>query len=229
MHHRTGPRFGRLLVCGLVVDRGLVFLQAPVHTQGVKRWGCLLAGLCLGCASGDDPATSAATTFTPTASATASATITSGSADDPNAGADVDTDADADNSPETGDETSAAPSTDTDTDAAGTSGGSSSGGPPSEQPEQGMYSPCDSIVDCIGLTACLTATDAGGQPIEPFCTSGACKSPLAQCDPTPGGTAVPVCLPTDTMDNVCALDCSQGQECPVGMDCRTLAGGSICS
>jgi len=95
-----------------------------------------------------------------------------------------------------------------------------------------MYSSCDSIVDCIGLTACLTATDTGGQPIDPFCTAGACKSPLAQCDPTPGGTAVPICLPTDmggVMDTVCALDCSQGQACPDGMDCRTLAGGSICS
>lgn len=152
---------------------------------------------------------------------------TSGSTDD--------SDADADASEETGepgDGTSSDPST-TDTDTGGSSGAASSSGEmPSEQPEDGMYSACDSVVDCIGLTACLTATDTGGQPIEAFCTAGSCDSPLAQCDPTPGGTAVPICLPTEiggAMDTLCALDCSAGQECPDGMDCRTLAAGSICS
>lgn len=203
----------------------------------MRRWRWLLAGLWIGCASGDEPATSAATTFAPTGTNTATATATAttgpstttGSTDDSNA--DAETSAGSGGSAGTGDGTSTAPSTDTDIE--GSSGEApSTGEPPSEQPEDGMYSRCDSIVDCIGLTACLTATDTGGQPIEAFCTAGACKSPLAQCDPTPGGTAVPICLPTDiggVMDNLCALDCSQGQECPDGMDCRTLAAGSICS
>ena len=193
----------------------------------------LLAGLWIGCASGDEPATSAATTFAPTGSATATATATtttasttSGSTDD--ADADGESSAGTDDPTDPSGGTSTGPSTDTDTPGS-SSGGSSSGEPPSEQPEDGMYSSCDSIVDCIGLTACLTATDTGGQPIDPFCTAGACKSPLAQCDPTPGGTAVPICLLTASEETVCALDCSQGQECPDGMDCRTLAGGSICS
>lgn len=189
----------------------------------------LLAGLWIGCASGDEPATSAATTFAPSGSATATATATTTST---TSASTDDSESDGESSDGTDDPTdpSDGSSTDTDTDTVGSSGGgSSSGEPPSEQPEDGMYSSCDSIVDCIGLTACLTATDTGGQPIEPFCTAGACKSPLAQCDPTPGGTAVPICLLTASMETVCALDCSQGQECPDGMDCRTLAGGSICS
>ncbi|MGH1341899.1 MAG: hypothetical protein ACRBN8_10130 [Nannocystales bacterium] len=201
----------------------------------MKRCGWLLAGVWLGCASGDEPATSAATTFAPMSSGSATATTatpttaTSTTASDSTGGS-GDTELPTETAESTG-ETSAEASTDT--DPLGSSGGESTfGEPPSEQPEDGMYSSCASIVDCIGLTACLTATDTGGQPIDPFCTAGACKSPLAQCDPTPGGTAVPICLPTKTesgMDTVCALDCSQGQECPDGMDCRTLAAGSICS
>lgn len=106
------------------------------------------------------------------------------------------------------------------------------GAPPTQQPDEGMYSPCLSPLDCIGLTTCLTATDTSNQPIDAFCTAGSCTSPLAQCDATPGGTAVPICLPIqlgDTMDEVCALDCSAGQTCPTGMECRTLAAGAICS
>lgn len=206
-----------------------MFRRAAGHTQRVRRWRWLLAGLWIGCASGDEPATTAVTTFAPTATSTTPATTgpatSSGSSDDSDAGSNPET---SDATGDTGEGTSNNPSSDTGIE--GTSGeASSSGAVPSEQPENGMYSSCDSIADCVGLTACLTATDTSGQAIDAFCTAGACDSPLAQCDPTPGGTAVPICLPTDAMDNVCALDCAQGQECPDGMDCRTLAGGSICS
>ncbi|MBV1859626.1 MAG: hypothetical protein KUG77_14530 [Nannocystaceae bacterium] len=201
----------------------------------MKRVVWLLTGLCIGCASGDDPATSAATTFAASASASGTPTATAAATTNPSTTSGSTSDAETSaQTGDSGDGTSPTTNTDTDTDVGDTSSetSSGSGAPPSEQPEDGMYSPCGSIVDCIGLTACLTATDTGGQPIDAFCTAGACDSPLAQCDPTPGGTAVPICLPIElagVMDTLCALDCSQGQECPDGMDCRTLAAGSICS
>ncbi len=200
------------------------------HTRSVRRWTWVGAVLAISaCASGSDPATSA-TTFSASASATATATAPATASTDPATGdtSECETAAASDGTsgPTSGD-TTASGSSDTDT-----TGGESSGGTPSEQPEDGMYSQCVSVVDCIGLTACLTVNDSSGAPIDPFCTAGSCESPLAQCDPTPGGTAVPICLPVDmagVMDNVCALDCSMGQQCPAGMECKTLAEGAICS
>ncbi len=152
----------------------------------------------------------------------------SGSTDTP----DADTNTSSDTAePEDDTSSTATATTDAGTDA-GTGGASTSGEPPSEQPEDGMYSPCDSVVDCVGLTACLAGTDTAGQPLDSFCTLGPCDAPLAQCDPTPGGTAVPFCLParsTGGLGTVCALDCSAGQQCPEGMQCRPLADASICS
>lgn len=208
-----------MVTLGVVVDFG-----PPSHTAAVKRWCSLLAGL-LGCASGDDPATMP-TTFTsanPTESRPDTSSTTDASSGDAESSTNTTT-AGATGTTWEGTSTGSADST-PDTD-------NTSGAGMSEQPEDGMYSACASAVDCIGLTTCLTATDTGGQPIDPFCTAGSCKSPLAQCAPTPGGTAVPICLEVDlggVMDSVCALDCSQGQACPMGMDCRTLEGASICS
>lgn len=208
--------------------------RVGAHTRSVKRIGCLVAALLApGCASGDDPATSATSfgTATPTATATATATTgtpsgsTSGEAASSEASTDPDPTAE-DTTATTGDGTTGAAATGSTTESPTTDSGE-----PDQQPDDGMYSACVSVVDCIGLTTCLTATDTSGSPIEPFCTAGSCNSPLAQCDPTPGGTAVPICLPVDlggTMDTVCALDCSVG-ECPAGMQCRVLAEGSICS
>lgn len=168
------------------------------------------------------------------ASASASATATMGdetSSGSTTTGDDTnDADENTTDSPDPTNTSGPESSTGIDTDSG--SDDSSGGGLPTQQPDDGMYSQCGSVVDCIGLTTCLTAIDTGGQPIDAFCTAGACTSPLAQCDPTPGGTAVPICLEVDSggvMDTVCALDCSQGQACPTGMNCRTLAGGSICS
>jgi|GEM_PF-2246305 len=196
----------------------------------------MLVAVATGCASGDEPATtlgdfgsaSASASASATATATATATTTNGTTDPGTSGGDSgpETSESAESgSAESGGMTSGSDST------AGTAD-ETSGGIPPQQPEDGMYSECVSVVDCIGLTACLTATDTSNQPIDPFCTAGSCESPLAQCDATPGGTAVPICLPVDiggVMDDVCALDCSQGQTCPTGMQCRTLASGSICS
>jgi hypothetical protein len=193
----------------------------------------------VGCASRTEPTTND-TTFTgssasagASASASASATMTTGGSSGASTTAGEDSEDAASAPTDTADptETSGPPPT-TGVATTSDSGESSGGGTPSEQPEDGMYSACGSPIDCIGLTSCLTAIDTGGQPIDAFCTDGACNSPLAQCDPTPGGTAVPICLEVDSggvMDTVCALDCSQGQACPAGMNCRTLTGGSICS
>ena len=212
------------MICARFVVRG-----HPSHTADVKRW-LLLAGL-VGCASGDEPATLPTTFTSASGSASASASASGTSSSDSTTSDESDSDPSDASDPSDTSDTSGNSSGMTSSGSGSTASGSS-GDEESEQPEDGMYSACASPVDCIGFTTCLTATDTGGQPIDPFCTDGACSSPLADCQPTPGGTAVPICLEVEiggVMDSVCALDCSQGQECPAGMDCRTLTGGSICS
>lgn len=212
------------MICARFVVRG-----HPSHTADVKRW-LLLAGL-VGCASGDEPATLPTTFTSASGSASASASASGTSSSDSTTSDESDSDPSDASDPSDPSDTSGNSSGMTSSGSGSTASGSS-GDEESEQPEDGMYSACASPVDCIGFTTCLTATDTGGQPIDPFCTDGACSSPLADCQPTPGGTAVPICLEVEiggVMDSVCALDCSQGQECPAGMDCRTLTGGSICS
>lgn len=176
----------------------------------------------LGCASGDDPVTM------PTTYATASATATAG----PMTGTTGDaTDATGGETAEPGDTSGEPPGTSTTAGSTTATTTTTDTGMVSEQPEDGMYSACDMASDCVGFTACLTTNDAAGQPIDPFCTD-TCTMPLASCDPTPSGTAVPSCLEVDntgTVLTVCVLDCSGGQLCPAGMECRTLPMGSICS
>jgi hypothetical protein len=99
-----------------------------------------------------------------------------------------------------------------------------------QQPEMGMYSPCMMAAECVGLTYCATVTDAMGG-MSGYCTN-LCETPAADCDPTPGGTAEPICFPfgEDGGDPMlCALDCSGGQTCPTPMMCYPLTGGSICA
>lgn len=213
------------MICARFVVRG-----HPSHTADVKRW-LLLAGL-VGCASGDEPATLPTTFTSASGSASASASASGTSSSDSTTSDESDSDPSDASDPSSDTSDTSGNSSGMTSSGSGSTASGSSGDEESEQPEDGMYSACASPVDCIGFTTCLTATDTGGQPIDPFCTDGACSSPLADCQPTPGGTAVPICLEVEiggVMDSVCALDCSQGQECPAGMDCRTLTGGSICS
>ena len=96
-----------------------------------------------------------------------------------------------------------------------------------EQPASGMYSECTVPEDCVAPSnVCITINMGVG-----FCTNMGCANPAADCDPTPGGTAVPICFPIELNmmpDSSCALDCSGGQICPTGMACAVLEGGSIC-
>lgn len=106
-----------------------------------------------------------------------------------------------------------------------TDGGAVDGG---EQPAMGMYSDCLLPADCAAPSnVCLVVNMDDG-----FCTNMGCVTPAVDCDPTPGGTAVPICYPVE-LDMVpqdsCALDCSAGQTCPLGMMCYALADGSICA
>src|SRR5690606_6117591 len=99
------------------------------------------------------------------------------------------------------------------------------------QPESGMYSDCLSTAECIGQDACITVLDEQQAPIDGFCSKDDCVDPITDCEPSPGGTATPVCFSLMLMGapaEVCALDCAGGESCPAGMVCREVTGGSIC-
>lgn len=133
----------------------------------------------------------------------------------------------SDSGGETGSETavggSTAPATSGDSsgavDTAPTTGG--------EQPEDGMYSACETAAQCFGLTNCLVV-----QVDDAFCTNTGCTDATVDCMPSPGGTATPACVMAQIEGNpqqVCALDCSGGRTCPSPMQCLTLVGQMICA
>jgi hypothetical protein len=102
---------------------------------------------------------------------------------------------------------------------------------PSEQPTSGMYSACLDASMCVGQTTCFTITE-GVDVVDGFCTTAPCSDPMLTCDPSPGGTATPICvdlliggMPTTG----CALDCSSGKTCPAGMQCYNLADAQVCA
>jgi hypothetical protein len=100
--------------------------------------------------------------------------------------------------------------------------GSTDGGPAgAPQPDDGMYSHCVTLGDCVGLTTCVLATDTDG-----FC-SAACTDAVSDCDPAPGGTAMPACV-AYAAQPVCALDCSGGAQCPGGMSCQVVDANMVC-
>lgn len=116
-----------------------------------------------------------------------------------------------------------------------TSGGSTTGmGGGGGQPPSGQYSHCLAGNDCTGggVTLCFQALDAMMTPIDGFCTTDGCANPAVDCDPSPGGTATPICYPIDvggTPEQVCALDCSANKTCPTGMECLNFTSGSVCA
>jgi len=87
------------------------------------------------------------------------------------------------------------------------------------QPETGLFSDCEVQEDCTSQHpnwGCYTHQ-------EKFCTAP-CDT-VADCGPSPGGTAPVVCSEYDW----CMLDCSDGQTCPDGMGCFTQNGESFCA
>lgn len=107
-----------------------------------------------------------------------------------------------------------------------TDGGSDTGGVGPMQ--TGMYADCLVPEDCVAPTnVCIVVNMTAG-----FCTNMACSNPATDCEPAPGGTAVPTCFPIElngTPTASCALSCANGEVCPAGMTCWPLAEGSICA
>jgi hypothetical protein len=107
----------------------------------------------------------------------------------------------------------------------GSSDGGSSGMPPvDEQPEDGMYSECTGVADCIGLNTCVLVGATG------FCSNAGCADPVADCLPNPSATATAPALCVDNGAGlmVCALGCASGQTCPGGMACMPLGATMVC-
>ena len=117
---------------------------------------------------------------------------------------------------------------DTDDTAAETTGA-----PGGMQPADGLYSHCLTPTECDPIPAlCITIEDMSGNATDGYCSLTPCTNAAVDCVPTPGGTALPACIPV-TLDgqatNACALDCSGGATCPTGMTCHALTIGSICA
>lgn len=156
------------------------------------------------------PATSATTATTTVGTATAMSTSATSSASDESDESDSDDSID-DTSPPTSDDTS--PPDDTSGGGSGTD----------EQPADGVYSECETVVQCFGATACVTIMSDG------YC-SIACAI-AGDCPPSPGGTAAAACVPANISGvdmTVCALDCSGGKTCPGGMECAALGASMVC-
>jgi hypothetical protein len=94
------------------------------------------------------------------------------------------------------------------------------GGPPAGE----QYSGCFDDDDCFDKWCLHPAGETG------FCTF-ACNGGTTNCEPPYGGTATLTCLPVEG-EEVCALDCGNGKDCPSGMRCEQIeASGdprSIC-
>lgn len=128
-----------------------------------------------------------------------------------------------------GDETAGSGSTTAATSETGTTGAVD---PTDGQPADGMYSMCLQGMDCGNMpNLCIQSVDADMNPIDGFCSTTGCSNPAMDCDPAPGGTAVPVCVPITVnamAQMACALNC-QGLVCPTGMMCVNFTDlGMIC-
>lgn len=191
---------------------------------------CVVALLLIGCAVGDeaDETTFGSASFDPT-QATGSGTTTAGDPD-ASAGTDTSDEASSETSDADDDVSDTTTSSSATTDSTGDTG-SSTTADNGMQPDSGMYSDCLSTVECVGQDACITVLDAQQNPIDGFCSKDDCVDPITDCDPSPGGTATPVCFSLTLMGapaEVCALDCAGGASCPGGMTCQDVTGGSIC-
>lgn len=111
--------------------------------------------------------------------------------------------------------------------------GTTAAPPDGTQPDDGMYSSCSVPEDCgFAPMLCITVTDMQMMLLGGFCSQTPCSDPVVDCLPSPGGTAVPTCMPVtvnDVAQQACALDCTGGKTCPPPMQCYPLAGGSVCA
>jgi hypothetical protein len=206
----------------------------------VVRWTLLgIGALALACSSDGDNnspfgvATSPGTTATATASASGGST---GEGTGSSSGGDTDAgESSTGGAGSTSGDPTTAETTDLGTSSAGTtmSGEETGDVPTGMQPVDGLYSHCLTGRECDPIPAlCITINDMNDTPIDGFCSITPCTNAAVDCVPTPGGTALPACMPVTldgTPTNACALDCSGGATCPAGMTCQNLTVGMICA
>jgi hypothetical protein len=83
--------------------------------------------------------------------------------------------------------------------------------------------PCTDDSECGPAQVCNPNTQVCADIRDGFCTIEDCIDPATDCDPSPGGTATPMCY-----QDWCVLDCAF-KACPTGMSCYELGSGdSIC-
>jgi hypothetical protein len=81
--------------------------------------------------------------------------------------------------------------------------------------ELGPYGDCQNLgLPCPAGSFCLLVPQTG------VCTPEGCRDAADCPEPPPGGTALVTCLDAnaDGLDD-CRIDCSQGEQCPTGMEC----------
>ncbi len=96
------------------------------------------------------------------------------------------------------------------------------------QPQDGMYSHCLDANECSAPTNLCIQIQVDMVIQDGFCTVTGCSNPAVSCDPSPGGTATPICvgvMVNGMAEQACALDCSANKTCPMGMECWSLTGG----
>jgi len=189
------------------------------HTDVVRRFcACVcLVGVAACTVDSEDGATSLGSTTVPvmTTTTTVGTTTTSTTATSTTTSDSATTDASETSAESSPPETSETQSAD---DSSGTESG------PDEQPVDGLYSACESAVECFGATVCVLVMGSLG-----YCSNN-CTIP-SDCGPPPAGTATQACVAAsvggaDMM--VCALDCSGGATCPGGMECLPLGATMVC-
>lgn len=99
-------------------------------------------------------------------------------------------------------------------------GSSSSGGVIGPEP----YPACQASQPyCAGSDVCLIL-ESGGNVLASWCSETGCDGP-GDC-PTPStGNATKECV--DSGDGFCVLSCAVDDDCPTGMDCYSVNGGSF--
>jgi hypothetical protein len=204
-------------------------MRSVIATARVVGWLAGMGGVlaCTAGSSGEDPFNS------PTGAQPGSVSVSAGDGDDDDGdeSSTGDGSSEGDDAPASTGSDDAVPGTETgepeatgapvdppDTD--GTDGG--------VPPAMGMYSECLVPEECLApINVCIVVNDTEG-----FCTNMACTNPATDCEPSPGGTATPICFPIELngMPTAsCALGCAGGLTCPAGMTCWPLAEGSICA
>lgn len=203
------------------------------------RWTLLgIGALAIACGSDGDNNSPFGVATSPATTATATATASGGSTGD-GTGSSSGSDTDAAESSTSGVGSTSVDPTTAETTAPGTTGVETTSAeetgdvPTGMQPADGLYSHCLTGRECDPIPAlCITINDMNDMPIDGFCSITPCTNAAVDCVPTPGGTALPACIPVNldgAETNGCALDCSGGATCPTGMTCQSLTIGQICA